>query len=106
MPQLTADQKDKVKRYEQLKLSIISLTEEADAIKEEIFPLMDPEEKIQLTEGQLYLKPRNDWTYTPATNQLKEQFDAAKKTEQANGDATATTTYVLEYRRDKKKDEE
>jgi len=101
MPEITKELSQQLKEYEAIKLEMISLDERAKELKEIIFPLMDPQEKIQLTEGKIYLKSMPKWEYSPHVVMLDEELKTAKKQEQANGNAQMIENYVLEYRRDK-----
>ncbi len=98
---MTDEQKDCIREYEKVKLGILSLETRAAELKEVIMPLMQADEKIQLTEGKLYLKPMPKWTFSSHVTQLDEELKETKKREQADGTATKVDNFVLEYRRDK-----
>jgi hypothetical protein len=100
--ELTADQKELIRDFETVKLGIKSLEAKEKEMKPLIWNLLEPDVKIQLTQGKLYLKPMPKWNFSPAVTELEEEVKTLKAEEKASGTAEMVQNYVVEYREDKK----
>ena len=100
--ELTADQKELIRDFETVKLGIKQLEAKEKEMRPLIAPLLEIDEKIQLTQGKLYLKSMPKWNFSPRVTTLEEQVKEAKATEKADGTAEMVENYVVEYREDKK----
>jgi hypothetical protein len=100
--ELTTEQKELIRDFETVKLSIKQLEAKEKEMKPLIAPLLEVDEKIQLTQGKLYLKSMPKWNFSPKVTKLEEELRIAKADEKATGAAEMVENYVVEYREDKK----
>lgn len=87
---ITADQKDTLKKYAEIKNQIKLWEVQAEALNPEVLQIMalNDVEEIDLEEkGKLTLGSRRTWKYTESTLDLKAKFDEAKKFEEQTGAA-------------------
>jgi hypothetical protein len=102
--ELTSEQKELIRDFETVKLGIKQLEAKEKEMKPLIWNLLEPDVKIQLTQGKLYLKPMPKWNFSPKVTQLEEDLKTTKANEKADGTAEMVENYVVEYREDKKED--
>lgn len=84
--------------YENLKIQERHIAAQLDELKEIIFPLVPEDAEVEGEHGVFYLQKRAKWTYSKDTKRAEEDLKKSKKTEEADGTATATYSSSLYYR--------
>ncbi len=91
---MTAEEKDLLRRYLDLRAKISECEEELEKLKPAVFDVVDEElratgEKQVVFEGMSFqIQYRETFEYSPEVKQLEEQLRAMKKQEEKSGVAT------------------
>ena len=94
--------KAKFRRYEEVKLEIKKLEEEADELKPELIALMPEDMAVETDLGAFTLKRRTKWVYSSETQKAEAELKDKKKDEERTGVAKAIDgDPYLEYREKK-----
>lgn len=80
--------KDRILKYEEIKLKIKELENEAFILSEHIIEEFPEGSEIALEYGKLSMASRSKWTYSPALTMLEKDVKAKQKDEQQRGIAT------------------
>lgn len=88
--------------YEDLKIEEKELKVRIDELKEKILPYIGEDEKINCIKGVIEIKKRDNWTFSPETQNFENQLKDKKADEIARGIATSKPTMFMEYRLTKK----
>lgn len=103
---MTQEEKDALLQYEEIKLSIKKLEEEADKLKPIISPLINAGEKLLGLHGSFEIKSRPKWTFSLDVQEEEKKLESLKVEEIAKGVAKNTPITYFEYRVTKTKKEE
>ena len=96
--------KDKIQKYEELKLAEKDIKEQAEELKKEITPYIIEnylDAELQLSKGKIVVKHRANWEFSPNTQQRQKEVKEMEKEEIAKGIAKDKGTDYIEYRVDK-----
>lgn len=86
-----------MRKYEELKLQIKKLEEEAADLKDDILSGIPHDKVIETQHGKFYVQIRSKWTFSLDLQQKQKQVKELEKEEKATGKAVPTETPVLYY---------
>lgn len=102
---MQTDPKEILRQAAQLKVQINQLEAQYDELKPDIRTaveaLASEAEKMEVTVGDLgkfcRVKGKTKWTYSPTTQQKEKDLKEIKKSEEANGTATADQGFEIKF---------
>jgi len=82
---MNSDTTARIFRYEEIKLKIKELEQEAAILAEVIVEEVPADTELALKQGTLSLASRSKWTYSPALTSLEKDVKVRQKDEQQRG---------------------
>lgn len=89
--------KNKLRRYEEIKLEIKDLESEMKELNEEITANLEPEQVVETERGKFEIRMRANWKYSGKHESIKQQLKEIEAEERADGTAKLTESKVLFY---------
>lgn len=101
--ELTVEQKDALREYEELKLTVKRAEERMGELKPVLLEAIPEGTKVNTDNGFFELKKRDNWKFGNDIQSQEKQLKDAKAAAIAKGEATNNPTYYVEYREGKPK---
>jgi len=96
---MNEDQKSKMFRYEEIKLSMKELEAELEELKPILLEIIPVDKELEAKFGSFVLKARPKWEYSLPTQGFEKELKETKKREEADGTAKEIPgTPFVEYR--------
>lgn len=90
--------KEKLERYEQIKLSISDLEKELDELKPDVISLIPEGKNVETEYGVFSVQSRATWKFSADHTKKKEELKSIEEEEKAKGIAKATYNPILYYK--------
>lgn len=97
MTQLTDEQLNKIKQYEQARKMRDEMDEKVDALKKELEEFLEPGVDYEGQNGTIKIKERTYYNYSPEVENLKDKLSEKKKKEKQEGVAEEEKRRSLYY---------
>lgn len=97
MTQLTKEQLNKIKQYEQARKIRDEMDKKVDQLKEELEEFLEPNTDYEGANGTIKIKERTYYNYSDEVESMKEELSEKKKQEKQEGIAEEETRRSLYY---------
>lgn len=92
-----SDSKQKLQRYEEIKMAIADLEKEAEALKPDIVAIIPEGKNVETEYGVFSVQNRATWKFSADHKKMKDGLKELEEIEKSKGIAKATYNPILYY---------